>query len=223
MDAVLAAAATGVSASFALMLGRSWRARPRPHVLWWTVAMTAYTVGCAGLLIGVVNEWPELAFRVFYLSGAIASAPLLAVGSAFLVLGPVRGRRLAEFAVPLLLIASLVTLTAPLVVALPKDGIPTGRELFSAIGEVGPTGPRLWALVGNILGSGLLVTLAVRSIAKYWRTDRRRGLANLLVIAGTLAPATGGSLVALGEATGFALSLLVGAAALWAGYRVASG
>jgi len=31
------------------------------------------------------------------------------------------------------------------------------------------------------------------------------------------------SLVALGEVTGFALSLLVGAVALWAGYRVASG
>jgi len=185
--------------------------------------MAAYALGCAALLVGISNDWPQAAFRVFYLSGAIATVPLLAVGSAFLVLGPERGRRLAEFAVPLLLMATLVTLTAPLVADLPEEGIPAGSQLFSEISEVGPTGPRLWALVGNILGSGLLVSLAVLSITRNWRRHRRRVFANLLVVGGTLAPATGGSLVALGEVTGFALSLLVGAVALWAGYRVASG
>ena len=44
---------------------------------------------------------------------------------------------------------------------------------------------------------------------------------NLLIVAGVLAPALGGSLTALGEGTALAFSLLVGAVLLWFGYHVA--
>jgi hypothetical protein len=46
---------------------------------------------------------------------------------------------------------------------------------------------------------------------------------NLLIVGGTLAAASGGTGLALGESSAFAVSLLVAVTLIWAGYRVASG
>jgi hypothetical protein len=69
----------------------------------------------------------------------------------------------------------------------------------------------------------VIVGLAGYSAFRFWNTNRMLAAGNLLIVLGTLAPAFGGSLTALGEAAGFAIALLIGAALLWAGYRVATG
>lgn len=44
-----------------------------------------------------------------------------------------------------------------------------------------------------------------------------------MIVAGTFAAAWGGTGLALGEAGGFAVSLMLAVSFIWAGYRVASG
>jgi hypothetical protein len=61
--------------------------------------------------------------------------------------------------------------------------------------------------------------LALVSIVRLMRTDRKLAFANGLIIAGVLAPVYGGTLFAFGEAATFAASLLLGALLIWAGYR----
>ena len=223
MDAAVAFTAAAVATLFVVDLGRHWAGRPRPHVLAWTLAMGMYALATWALAIGLAFGWSSVLFRVFYAFGAILNVPFLAVGSAYLVLGEKVARRLLEAVSILAVFALIVTFTAPFVAGLPAEGVPAGSDVFAPLSEVGPTGPRFWALLGNVVGTFLLLALAVRSVVKFWNTNRRLVAGNALIVAGTVAPALGGTLTGLGEGTALSLSLLAGAAFLWAGYRVASG
>ena len=166
--------------------------------------------------------WTSPVFRLFYGFGAILNVPFLGIGSAYLVWGETTGRRLLEFFSVAGGFALFITFTAPFVAPLPSEGLPAGSDVFAEIGEVGPTGPRFYALIFNIVGTLLLVGLAALSAVRFWHTNRRLVTANLLIVLGGLFPAFGGSLFALGETSAFALSLLAGAALLWTGFEVAS-
>ena len=52
---------------------------------------------------------------------------------------------------------------------------------------------------------------------------RDRVLGNVIIVAGTLAASTGGTILAFGIDWGFSASLLVAAALIWTGFRVAVG
>ena len=221
MDIALSLLAAGVASALVLELVRSWRARPRPHVAAWALAMTFYATATWTLVAGLTLGWTSATFRLFYGLGAIVNVPFLGVGSAYLVWGKQAGRRLLEFFLLGGAFAMFITFTAPFVMTLPEDGLPAGSDVFAAIDVVGPTGPRFYALVFNVLGTALLVGFAAYSAARFWSSNRRLVVANLLIVLGGLLPAFGGSLFAIGETSAFALSLLFGAALLWFGFRVA--
>jgi hypothetical protein len=124
------------------------------------------------------------------------------------------------------LLGAAATWLAPLTGSTTTDGIPEGKELFDFIIEVGGVsvpGPRVFAAAAGGLATLIIVGLAAYSAMKFWTSNRRLASGNLLIVFGTLAPAFGGSLTALGEAAGFAVALLIGAVLLWTGYRVATG
>lgn len=216
-----ALAATG----FAIDLGIAWRRRPRPHAGMWALAMGAYALASWALVLGLGFGWGALSFRLFYWLGAIVNIPFLAAGSVFLVLGAVAGRRFAYGVGVWSLLGAAATWLAPLKGATETDGIPEGKELFDFIIEVGGAsvpGPRLFAAFAGGVATLIIVGLAGYSAIKFWRSNRRLAVGNWLIVAGTVAPALGGSLTALGEAAGFAFALLLGAMLLWAGYTVAT-
>ena len=217
VDALLAVVAASAATAFFVDLVRSYRRRPRRHVAVWATAVAMYGLATWALAVGVVAGWSDPVFRVFYLFGAILNVPFLALGSIYLA-APGMGRRLLDFFVVLGLLAAFIVVTAPTVAAIPADGLPAGSEVFAPFTEVGPTGPRFWALIANVLGTLVLVSLGVVSIIRL--RNRTAMLANALVIAGVLAPVYGGTLFALGEAGTFAASLLLGAVLLWSGFRV---
>ena len=223
MDVALSALAAVVASALVLELALSWRERPRPHVAAWALAMALYAAGTWSLFVGLAFDWTSAGFRVFYALGAIVNVPFLGVGSAFLVWGKQVGRRLLEFFLIGGAFATFITFTAPVVGALPEDGLPAGSDIFAAIDAVGPAGPRFYALVFNVLGTLLLVGLAGYSAWRFWASNRRLVAANMLIVLGGLFPAFGGSLFALGETSAFAVSLLIGAVMLWFGFRVARG
>jgi hypothetical protein len=99
---------------------------------------------------------------------------------------------------------------------LPESGVP--HDIFAS-----GFGPRLFAIIGGAAGSTILIALALVSIFRFWKTNRRIVWGNLLIVAGTFAAASGGTGLALGESSAFAVSLLAAVTLIWAGYRVASG
>jgi hypothetical protein len=192
----------------------------------WALAMGAYALATWALVLGLGFGWGAQNFRLFYWLGAIVNVPFLAAGSVFLVLGPIAGRRFAYGVGAWSALGAAATWLAPLKSATETDGIPEGKELFDFIIEVGGVsvpGPRLFAAFAGGVATLIIVGLAGYSAVKFWRSNRRLAVGNWLIVAGTIAPAFGGSLTALGEAAGFAVALLIGAVLLWTGDRVATG
>ena len=221
MDIALSALAAVAASALFLELMLSWRARPRPHVAAWALAMGLYATATWLLVAGLTLGWTSGTFRMFYGLGAIVNVPFLGVGSAYLVWGKRAGRRLLEAFLIGGAFALFITITAPFVMELPEDGLPAGSDVFAAIDAVGPAGPRFYALLFNVLGTALLVGLATYSAFRFWASNRRLVAANGLIVLGALFPAFGGSLFAIGDTSAFALSLFFGAGLLWAGFRLA--
>ena len=180
--------------------------------------MGMYALATWALAWGLAAGWGGGVFRVFFLFGAILNVMFLALGAAYLVAGSRTGATLLVMFSAFGAGASAVTLTADFVGPL-GEGVPSGSDVFAALSD-GLATPRLWALVGNSVGTLLLLGLAIYSIRRSTNPAVVRG--NWLIVAGAVAPALGGSLTGLGEGGGLAVSLLVGAVLLWAGYRTAS-
>ncbi|MGH8937204.1 MAG: hypothetical protein ACRDXD_13250, partial [Acidimicrobiia bacterium] len=218
MAAILALLAGLVATGFLVRLGSSYRSRPRPHLAAWTVAILMYALATWALFAGLALGWSSAVFKAFYYFGAIVNVPFLALGSVYLVLGARVGRVLLSVFAAFGLAAAVVTVRAGFVEPLPAEGLPSGREVLTFFG------PRIWALAGNVVGTVLLLGLALYTIVRFWRSNRRLVGGNVLIVLGVLAPAVAGTVEAfVSLAAAFAASLFIGAALLWAGFEVASG
>lgn len=216
MDSLIAAVAGLAASTFAFDLWRDYRGRPRPHIAAYAGGMTLFAIATWCLFIGITVGWTGPVYRTFFLFGAVLNIPLLALGSMFLVVGKRSGHVMTIAIGAIAAIATTLTLTVPFEQSLPEGGIP--HDMFAT-----GFGPRLFAIIGGATGATILVVLALVSLFRFWRKDRRIVWGSALIVAGTLAAAWGGTGLALGEAGGFALSLLLAVSFIWAGYRVASG
>ncbi len=218
MEVILAAAAGLAATGFTLDLVSGQVRRPRPHVAAYAAGMAMFSIATWALLLGLTVGWSGAVYRVFFLFGGILNIPYLALGSMFLVAGRRAGHTAFLVVGAITAIATTLTATVPFARPLPSGGVPEG--IFPPIGE-GFT-PRLLAAIGGGLGATVLIALAVTSVVRFARTNRRLIAANLLIVAGTLAASAGGSLTAFGEGGGLAVSLLAASVLIWLGYRTAS-
>ena len=204
MDAIVAFAAALLALRLAGDLARRWRTTRRPELAWWAWSLGTYAIAAAAIAWGESAQWDARAFRVYYATGALLTAPLLGVGS--LVLAGVRRVR-----GPALLYVGLavgVAISVPVHGAFAAHGIPAAQDHLALVPA------RLLAIAANIVGTLAVVVVALRSI-------RRRLLGNTLIILGVVAAATGSGLAGLG-ATGTALGIAVGAVLLYAGFVLPS-
>jgi hypothetical protein len=216
MDSVLAFVAALAATVFAVDLWLDYRKRPRPHIAAYGIGMTMFALATWAFFVGLTYGWTGPVYRIFYLFGAILNIPFLALGSMFLVVGKRSGHVMAIALGAFTAISVTLTATVPFANPLPTSGVP--HEIFAE-----GFGPRLFAIIGGAAGTTILVALAVVSILRFWQRDRRIVWGNLLIVAGTLAAASGGTGLALGESSAFAVSLLAAVSLIWAGYKVASG
>ena len=219
MEAALALVAAVTASVFFGDLLRSYRSAPRPHTAAYMAGIGLFAMATWALFIGTATGWTSASYRVFFLFGAIINIPVLALGSMFLVVGRRAGHLM------LLLMFPFLAISIPMTVAQPFDagpllsgGVPRGQDLWLEV-----FGPRLWAAIGGGMGAIILILLAVVSVFRFWRKNRRIVWGNVSIVAGTVAASTGGTSLALGEAGGFALSLLAAVSLIWLGYRVVPG
>lgn len=156
----------------ALLARRRW---------FWGAGLLAYAVASAALAWGAAAGWDERSFRVYYLFGAMLTAPLLGIGSLQLQGWP--------WAAPVGLVYA--GFAAGVAVAMPVhgafgDGIPPAQDHLDWL-------PRVVAIVGNSLGTLALIGVALAGI-------RRRPLGNALILAGVGVAALGSGLAGTGVA-----------------------
>ena len=224
MDLILAIIAAAISSWFCFELWRSWRRSARLHTEIWTWAFAAYALATWALVAGLAVGWTSFSFRSFYFLGAVANIPLLAAGSVALA-SERAGRVFVKITVLWLVFGFFAVFLAPLANPLPAESIPEGSEVFGftfAIDALTLPGPRVFAAISGSVGTIVVIGLALVSAVRAWAANRQRAYGNLLIVAGTLAPAVGGSLSALGESAALSISLTVGIALLYWGYRMAS-
>jgi len=200
VEAVLAFGAMLVAVRLSAELIRRFRTQRRPELLAWGAALAAYGLAAGALAWGAAAGWSEAAFRVYYLGGALVTAPLLGAGSLLLV-----GRRWAE---PLALLYSGlaigVAVAVPLEASIAGSDVPEAQDVL----ELWPA--RVLAITGNTLGTLAVVVVALTSI-------RRRPLGNALILAGVGVAALGSGLAGLGVGA-LAPILAIAAVLLYAGF-----
>jgi hypothetical protein len=183
VQAILSFAAALVALRLGGALVRRWRERRAPELAAWAGSLLAYALACAALAWGAAAGWDSRAFRAYYLFGGLLTAPLLGVGS--LLRAGVRW--IGAVGLVYVGLAVGVAVAVPVSGAFSGSGIPPAQDhldLFPA---------RLFAILGNGLGTLAAVAVAVLTL-------RRRPLGNGLILAGLAVAATGSALVGLGEA-----------------------
>lgn len=201
MEALFAFAAALISLRLAGAVVSRWRATRRPELAAWSSALLAYAAASAALTWGAAAGWDARAFRVYYLFGALLTAPLLGVGSLLLY-----GWR--RVSVPALI---YVGLAVGIAISVPLHGT-FGESIPAAQDHLRFVPARLVAIVANTVG-----TLAVFAVAIV--TIRRRPLGNALILAGVGVAALGTALSGLGAAK-TAIFVAIAALLLYGGFTV---
>lgn len=218
MQSFLAAVATAASGAFAAAVLRQYVARRRPYQLAWGISLAMFMLASAALLTGGAWGWSPAVFKAYYLFGAILTAPWLALGTLYL-LAP---RRVATAYLAVLL--AFTALSLALILAAPVRAsavagtlVPEGRHLL-------PIGVRLLAVLGNVVGTVVVVGGAVASGFRLRGApeQRPRFQGTLLIAAGVVLAASGGAFAFAGRSGGLALALGLGACVMYAGFHRAS-
>ena len=210
LHTALGTAAALVALAFALSLFERWLDRREPQELAWAAALAMFSLASAALAAGAAVGWNDGLFRIFYMFGAVANVPVLALGTVYLFAPPATARRVALVVLLAVAFACGVVAASPLRGALPRDELAQGSDVFSAL-------PRVCAAVAS--AAGALVVFA----GALWSALRRRRLVvgNLLIAVGTAVTGGSGLLNSVAdEMTAFAVTLVVGVVLIFAGFLV---
>ena len=169
MNALLSFGAALVSLRLAGLLARGRRYA-------WAGGLLSFAAAAAAMAWGSAHGWDAYAFRVYYLAGALLSAPLLGIGSLQLM------RRRA--AAPLGLLWSGVAIG--LALGLHVHGTFAGGDVPRAQDHLDAL-PRVLAIAASSLGTAAVVAVAALTL-------RRRPVGNLLLLAAIGAAAAASAL-----------------------------
>lgn len=209
-----ALASTLVSAVFAaLVLARYARSRRR-FLLMWGTGLALFAIASAAGVLARSGASTELAYRVFYLAGAVLNVAWLALGTVTLL----ARRRAAD--VGLALVAAFSVVAAFVVLASPVD---LAAALDSGRGFQEAPAARALAALGSGVGTVVLGGGAILSGWGYLRRGQqgRRAIANLTIAAGVLVTAAGGTATFTGASGIVELTNLVGVTIMFIGFLLA--
>lgn len=207
-----------VSFVFAGFVFRRYLVRRGLHLLLWAIGMVFYGIGGFCEAYYGFLGWSPLVFRLWYLFGAILVAAWLGQGTVYLLAKP----RVAQICMALLGVASLYAVarvfTAQIDPGLMTSSLHTGSEL-SGHAIVTP-GVRTLTPFFNLYGTVTLVGGALYSAFIFWRKRilLHRAIGNVLIAAGAILPAFGGTFSRFGIPGALYISELLGTILLFLGF-----
>jgi MFS family permease len=174
-----------VSAVFAAVMATRYARRRRAHQLAWTIGLGMFAAAATAGALARMGGATELEYRVFYVFGAILNVAWLALGTLFL-LAPRVARWAAWAVLALTVVAVVAVFTSPVDLTAAVDN---GRGFSDS-----PL-PRILAGIGSGLGSVILIGGALWSAWVFLRRrhEGRRALGNVIIAAGVLVAAAGGT------------------------------
>jgi len=203
---------------FAFFVFRRYVERKGAHLLLWGIGLLFYGIGGFCEAYYGAFGWNPLIFRLWYLFGAILVAAWLGQGTVYLL----ANRKWANGMMVILALGSLYGLVrvfgAELDPGLMTTSVHTGSEL-SGHAIVTP-GVRTLTPFFNLYGTVTLVGGAAWSAWIFWRKRvlLHRTIGNVLIAAGALLPAFGGTFSRLGFAGALYLGEFLGAVLMFLGF-----
>ena len=194
-----------VSGLFAFLVLQRYFTRGGTHLLMWGLGLILYFIGGLTEVI-LAFGWSDLAFRLWYWSGALMVAAVLGQGTLHLLVRRPYVATIFSIVIGVIGIASLVWMfSVPLDVSQFKPGNDIGAFLTDSYKAILPDSiiRRVLPPVLNGYGTVLLAGGAVYSARLFFRKQilPNRVLGNVLIALGGLLPAAGGSLIKLAEST----------------------
>lgn len=201
-----------VAAVFAVVVLRQYAGHRKTYQLVWAAGIAMFAVAAFAGYLARSGGPSETEYRLFYVLGAILNVVWLGLGTIYLL----ARRTWANAALAAVALLSLVAIyavwTTP--VNLAAVATPSGRGF--ADGSL----PRALALVGNVLGSVVLVGGALWSAWIFLRKRRsgRRAIANVIIAAGVFIVAAGGTATFTGAGGVLEAANLVGLSVMFLGF-----
>ena len=186
VECVSAAALSAlVSAVFAVVMGTRYQRRRRAHQLAWTIGLAMFAAAAVAGALARMGGATEAEYRVFYLFGAILNVAWLALGTLFL-LAPRIARWAAWGVVALSVVAAVAVFTSPVDLTAAVD---TGKGFGDSPLH------RVLAVIGSGVVSVILIGGALWAawVCLRRRHEGRRALGNVIIAAGVLVAAAGGT------------------------------
>ena len=211
-------ASTVVAVTFAVAVLFRFRRRGGLHLLFWGLGLVLYSMGTFAEFYSTFS-WSPLVFRMWYIGGALLTAAWLGQGTVYFL---VRRGNLAHYLAVGLVLASAFAVAVMFATPLDESAFDSGVSLSAQYKQIMPEDAlvRLLTPLFNIYGTLWLVGGAVYSAWIFWRKGvlLNRAIGNVLIAAGALAPAIGGSLSRLGTTEFLYVSELVGVVLMFVGF-----
>lgn len=220
----LSIVSTIITFVFAAAVFNRYSRRKGTHLLLWGIGLVFYGLGTLSEVI-LSFTFSELALKVWYLTGAMLTAAWLGQGTVYLL---VRKRGVARTLTIILtavsILAAVLIFAAPLnpAAAAYDPSLPASaqyKEIMTRSGLI-----ILLTILLNIYGTLTLVGGAIYSAYLFWRKRVlfNRMVGNILIAAGALMPAMGGTFVQAGLVDWLYLSELVGVILMYLGFMQAT-
>ena len=210
-DAVLPVATVLVALAFALLLLRSYRARPAGQKAFWALGFALFAAAAACEAAAQRTGWSPALFRAYYLCGGVLTVAYLGAGSAWLNLRP----RARDALLGALVVATAVAIAT--VVLAPVDAAAVAATAATRPPANGAIGGHafLWAIALNSFGTVFLVGGSALSILR-----RQRVRTNLWIGGGALVVALATGLSRTGDYSLVYAGELVGVALMFCGFTL---
>jgi len=176
-------------------LFRRYRLRGGLHNLLYSLGLFLFALAVSLEALALLQgAWAGLDYRLFYFAGAMHGVTFLGLGSLALA-NPRAARSLLWLLLPLILWGLYLVMSAPVDFSrLPEPYTPSGAAFPPAAWD----SPRGWTFPFNLLGTALMLGVALQSTFRFWRENPSRARGTLVIALSALVLAGTSSLNRLG-------------------------
>jgi len=213
---------TLVTFAFTAAVFNRYRERGGIYLLFWAIGLFLYGLGTLSEVI-LSLTYSALVLKLWYLTGAMLTAAWLGAGTVQLL---IRKGNTAQILTEILTAVSLLALVLVFVAPVNSVAYEVTRPVSEQYKEILTRGGLivLLTILLNIYGTITLVGGAIYSAFLFWRKKilANRMYGNILIAAGALSPALGGTFLRTGLVDFLYLSELIGAILMFFGFILAT-
>lgn len=213
---------TLVTFAFTAAVYTRYHRRGGTHLLMWAIGLLFYGLGTLSEVI-LSMTFNAFVLKIWYLTGAMLTAAWLGMGSVHLLIRKGKGAQVATWILTAVsVLAFVLVLIAPTLSASFDVTRPVSEQYKELLTRNGLT--IFLTIILNIYGTITLVGGAIYSAFLFWRKRilANRMFGNVLIAAGALSPAMGGTLLKAGYTDMLYISEFIGAILMFIGFVMAT-